>query len=74
MAPETSAETLARALAMKATHHFRDQPDAYRSAGTSAAESSGDNALCCSLMLYELAEQCKVRPKRQQKLSLVRWR
>lgn len=35
--------------------------EAYRSAGTSAAESSGDNALCCSLMLYELAEQCKVR-------------
>ncbi|GAA5954754.1 hypothetical protein JCM8115_005518 [Rhodotorula mucilaginosa] len=33
--------------------------EAYRSAGTSAAESSGDNALCCSLMLYELAEQCK---------------
>jgi hypothetical protein len=29
MAPETSAETLARALAMKATHHFRDQPDAH---------------------------------------------
>lgn len=35
--------------------------EAYRSAGTSAAESSGDNALYCSLMLYELAEQCKVR-------------
>lgn len=38
--------------------------EAYRSAGTSAAESSGDNALYCSLMLYELAEQCKVRSLR----------
>ncbi|GAA5991775.1 hypothetical protein JCM10908_001136 [Rhodotorula pacifica] len=33
--------------------------EVYRSAGTSAANCKKDEALYCSLMLYELAEQCK---------------
>ncbi|GAA5869127.1 hypothetical protein JCM3774_003958 [Rhodotorula dairenensis] len=33
--------------------------EAYRSAGTSAAESGDNPALYCSLKLYELAEECK---------------